>query len=399
MSRPIKPSRLWLEPARRRPDGSVRPSVYVILDRGTKRSTRCGENDRAGAEAAFERYLAEKRVGELEQSDRGRDPAQVYVADAIGLYRREKIEPRIHGARLREFNARAERLLTGLGTLTLDQIDSGACARYARARRADSAARRELEDLRAAVNHYCKRKRIPCVAEIELPERGLARERWLTRAEAARLLWAAWRMKQSWKGRDSDRATGRHLARFILIGLYTGSRHTAICSAAFERTIGRGHIDLDHGIFYRAALGMRRTKKRQPPVRLPPRLLAHLRRWRRLGISKSAVIEWRGKPIKKINKSFRTARRLAGLGDDVVPHTLRHTCGTWIAISGTAKGRDAAEFLGVTEEVFDRVYGHHCPDHQAQAVASFSFKPLANGCEQNSKTKRDQKSNKIAVTR
>jgi integrase len=111
------------------------------------------------------------------------------------------------------------------------------------------------------------------------------------------------------------------------------------------------------------------------------------------------VIEWKGKPIKKINKSFRTARRLARLGDGVVPHTLRHTCGTWIAMSGSARGRDAAEFLGITEEVFDRVYGHHCPDHQAQAVAAFSFKPLANVCEQNRETKRDRKPNKTATVR
>jgi integrase len=399
MSRPLKPARLWLEPARRRPDGKLRPAVYVILDRGAKRSTGCGENDRAGAEAVFEQYLAEKRVGDIENPERGRDPTQVYVADAIGLYRREKIEPRLFDRRLREFNARAENLLAGLGTLTLDQVDGGMCSRYARSRRADAAARRELEDLRAAINHYCKRKHIPCPAEIELPEKGLARDRWLSRSEAARLLWAAWRMRQTWKGRESDRATGKHLARFILVGLYSGTRHTAICNAGFERTIGRGHVDLDHGIFYRAALGALKTKKRQPPVRLPPRLLAHLRRWKRLGISVGAVVEWRGKPVTKINKSFRTARRLAGLRDDVVPHTLRHTCGTWIAMSGTAKGRDAAEFLGITEEVFDRVYGHHRPDHQAAAVASFSFKPLANVCERKRETKQARKSNKIDAVR
>ena len=38
-------------------------------------------------------------------------------------------------------------------------------------------------------------------------------------------------------------------------------------------------------MFHRRALGARETKKRQPPVRLPDRLLAHLRRWQRLGIA------------------------------------------------------------------------------------------------------------------
>ena len=32
----------------------------------------------------------------------------------------------------------------------------------------------------------------------------------------------------------TERAVGRHLARFILIGLYTGTRSGAICGAAFS---------------------------------------------------------------------------------------------------------------------------------------------------------------------
>ena len=71
----------------------------------------------------------------------------------------------------------------------------------------------------------------------------------------------------------------RHLARFILIGLYTGTRAAAIASASPVAQQGRSFIDLDRGIYYRLAQGMQATNKRQPPVPLPPRLLAHLRRW------------------------------------------------------------------------------------------------------------------------
>jgi hypothetical protein len=42
---------------------------------------------------------------------------------------------------------------------------------------------------------------------------------------------------------------------------------------------GRAYVDLERGIFYRLAEGQRETKKRQPPVPILPRLLAHLRRW------------------------------------------------------------------------------------------------------------------------
>jgi hypothetical protein len=240
MSRPIKPARLWLEPTRRRATGTIRPAVWVILDRGTKRSTGCAADDRVGAEAVFERYLAEKRLGEItEQPDRGTDPAAVYVADALALYAAEKMKPRLTPQRTREFEAKVANLGGHLGALTLNQLDAAVCTRYTRTRGTDAAARRELEDLRAAVTYYCKRKRIPNPAEIVLPERGDARDRWLSREEAAKLIWAAWRMRQTWKGQPSYRATGKHIARFILVALYTGTRAGAICAAGFERVIGR----------------------------------------------------------------------------------------------------------------------------------------------------------------
>ena len=155
----------------------------------------------------------------------------------------------------------------------------------------------------------------------------------------------------------------------LLAGLYTGTRAGAICGAALDQpTIGRSWIDLENGIFYRQAVGKRKQKnKQQMSVRLPPRLLAHLRRWKRKGISIRSLIEWNGEPVKRINKAFRSVRREAGFGTDVVPHTLRHTCATWLAQRGVPT-REAAGYLGMTEKTFIDVYGHHHPDHQKNAV-------------------------------
>jgi hypothetical protein len=97
----------------------------------------------------------------------------------------------------------------------------------------------------------------------------------------------------------------------------------------------------------------------------------HLRRWARLGISKRYVIEWNGKPVQRINKGFRSARRLAGLDAEVVPHTLRHTCATWLA-QKRVPIHEICGFLGMTPETFERVYGHHHPDFQARAVNALS---------------------------
>lgn len=49
--------------------------------------------------------------------------------------------------------------------------------------------RRELEDLRAAINFYRRKGLCSEVIEVDLPDRSVPKKRWLTRDEAARLLW------------------------------------------------------------------------------------------------------------------------------------------------------------------------------------------------------------------
>ena len=109
---------------------------------------------------------------------------------------------------------------------------------------------------------------------------------------AAKLIWACWRYREQQTG-HRGRLKGqliathkrplRHLAGFILIGLYTGTRAGAIASASPYRRDGHSFVDLDQGIFYRLAIGRRATNKRQTPAPIPPRLLAHMRRWVRRG--------------------------------------------------------------------------------------------------------------------
>jgi integrase len=171
------------------------------------------------------------------------------------------------------------------------------------------------------------------------------------------------------RDKDSRRLVGRHIARFILVGLYTGTRSSAICSAAFMPTVDRGHVDLEQGVFYRRPIGRRQTKKRQPPVKLPPRLLAHLRRWQRQGLAKGSVVEWNGKAVRSVRKGFEAAVRAAGLGTEVTPHILRHTCATWLMQKGVNLW-DAAGFLGMTVQQLEHGYGHHHPDYQEEAVAA-----------------------------
>jgi hypothetical protein len=133
----------------------------------------------------------------------------------------------------------------------------------------EAAARRELEDLRSAINYHRREGMCSEIVSVALPEKSAARDTWLTRSEAARLIWAAWRAKQVMRDNTTTRDVGKHIARFILVGLYTGTRHAAICGAAFQMAIGRGYIDIEKGVFYRRAQGARQTKKRnaRPPAR------------------------------------------------------------------------------------------------------------------------------------
>ena len=99
-------------------------------------------------------------------------------------------------------------------------------------------------------------------------------------------------------------------------------------------------------------------------VKLPDRLLSHLRRWHRNG--QRYAVEWYGKPVETgVEKAFARACEDAGL-EGVTPHTLRHTAATWLMQRGTDLW-DAAGFLGMTTETLERTYGHHHPDFQAAA--------------------------------
>jgi integrase len=146
----------------------------------------------------------------------------------------------------------------------------------------NGAARRELEELRchqsSSAGGLCS-----AIVEVVLPEASPPRERWLTREEAARLLWAAWRYREVQKG--TPRIVGHASTSQGSFWLRSTRVRAQVRFAvrALGPTVGRGWIDLDSGVFYRRAAGARETKKRQPPVPLPPELLAHLRRWKRRG--------------------------------------------------------------------------------------------------------------------
>jgi integrase len=390
MPRPAKGARLWLEPEERDRDGKlIRRSTWVIRDGSCKIRTGCPREDREAAERALAEYIASKyRV----PRERHRRPSEILVLDVLNIYLADKAGKH---ARPKETKQRIMTVADYWQPYTLADVNGQRCRDYvawriqqtwksARPEKTgnparlvtEQAARRELEDLRAAINHHRIEGLCSEIVSVVLPEKSVGRDIWLTRSQAAQLIKAARRAKQIMRDQITKRDVGQHIARFILVGLYTGTRHAAICGAALQPAVGRGWVDLERGVFHRRAEGVRQTKKRQPPVRLPDRLLAHLRRWQRLGIAKHAVVEWNRKPVRSVRKAFATTVRGAGLDTvgKITPHILRHTAATW-AMQNGADLWQAAGFLGMTVEMLQERYGHHHPDFQSEAAAAVATSP------------------------
>jgi integrase len=391
MSRRSLGARLSLEPARVKSNGVAQRAVWVIRDGRRKISTGFSpETCRSAGDPRLQQALANYIAGARKASrESRRHPSAVFVADVISIYLQDVA---CNAARPREVGQRAKKLLAWWGNKTLADVNGKACRDYVE-HRANKSARRELEDLRAAINHHRREGLCSEVVEVVLPPRSPSRERWLTRSEAATLIWAAYRYREIQKGVPTDRRSRRHVARFILIGIYTGTRAGAICAAAMQPTLGRPWIDLERGVFYRRAVGGQETKKRQPPIKLPGRLLAHLRRWKRLRLCHRFAIEWNGDPAKGIEKAFARACADAKL-IGVTPHTLRHTAASWGMQNGADHGA-LADYLGMTVEMLRRVYGHHDPDYLADARDAIVGRRVRRISDRNDATNHEQTSDKV----
>jgi integrase len=370
MPRRNKGARLYLR--RRR----GRAAVWVILDHGREIGTGAGQNDIGAAEEALAHHIGHKRRPDFGDGH----PSQVLIADALSEYG-EKHAPATRRPDL--IGGAISKLLDFFGGRAAAAVTSASCKEYvhwrvgqtdARAAQGGgrpikpSTARRELVVLGAALRWCWKEGKIDRPIPVALPSQAEPRERHLTRKEAASLLYGALGWDQ--RGVRHRARINRHLARFILIALYTGTRHDAILRLQWFPNTAGGWIDLASGVLYRRGVGAVDSIKRRPPVPIPPRLLPHLRRWR--GLTARHVIEYAGRPIlSQERRAWRTARELAGLGVDVTPHILRHTCATMLLQLGVSV-YDVAGVLGTTEDIIRRTYGHHAHDHLRQAVAAFS---------------------------
>jgi integrase len=264
-------------------------------------------------------------------------------------------------------------ILEWWGDKTLSEVNGRNCRAYVEWRTAqrvtkftknpgrlvsDQTARHELKTLRAAINYYHKEHGpLVSVPAVTMPAKSPPRQDYfLTRSEAARRLLAAWRRPET-----------RHVARLILIGLYSGTRPGAMLRLRWLPSPEGGWINLDGEILHRQPPRAVHTKKRQPLARIHKKLLPHLRRWQAQDLARHipSVIHYDGQPVKKVKRSWETLRKEVGAERRDSPHILRHSSATWFMGAGIDVA-EIAGYLGMTVQTLLDVYGHHHPEYQSE---------------------------------
>lgn len=207
---------------------------------------------------------------------------------------------------------------------------------------------RNLNDIRAALNHSEGNMRIPYAPKVKaVEERHLnpLRERVLTLDELARIFWYA-----------------KHypaLFRFVALQLCTSVRPEA--AKRFDPT---KQYDDRFGLIDLQPQERGRTKKRNaiiPAIR-PMRVV--LRAWVHDGYA----------PVESNKTAWRIMRRTLGLSPDVFPKTIRHTVATMLYNDPSVPERQVSEMLGHEGKLArtTRLYAKYDPSRLREAVAALT---------------------------
>ncbi|MEE8536747.1 MAG: site-specific integrase, partial [Acidobacteriota bacterium] len=152
----------------------------------------------------------------------------------------------------------------------------------------------------------------------------------------------------------------------VIAALQTGGRRREILQLPWE------DVDLERGVLYFDQTNTKSGKQREVPI--SPALAAELRERRKVraigGDAREYVFTRHGKRLGSITSSFETARRRAGLGEDVTFHTLRHTFASWYMINGGDLYR-LQKYLGHSTIALTQRYAHLSPAHLKAGVQFF----------------------------
>lgn len=223
------------------------------------------------------------------------------------------------------------------------------CREYAALRqrhgRAIRTVRTELEYLRACLNLRYGRGN----THVWIPVASKPRDRYLSREELDKLLAAV---------------STPHVRLFIILAVTTAARMSAILELQWDQ------VDFKHNTVSFNQEGREQNNKHRPTVPLNQRARAAL-----VEASEAArtpyVIEWDGKPLKRISKAIRQAAARSGVACS--PHVFRHTAGVWMAQADVPLLM-IAQFMGhSTTKVTEHTYARYSPSFMKDAATALDF--------------------------
>lgn len=346
-----------------------RSGYYIVwYEAGKQRLRSARTTDLAEAQDALATFIRKQRRENGDGDPIAAD--KLTVAEVLDLYGTEHAPTTADPARI---GYAIDALLPFWGEKKVSAVNVKTCAAYEKQRaRAPATMRRELSTLQAALTFAVNTNELAGPAPtVTLPATPEGKERFLTHSEAARLLNAA---------RTARGDVRLYLPLFILIGLYTGARKEAILSLRWPQVnFATGHINFKQATDDEGEdKHLRLTNKRRARQRIHPRLMTFLRYARQRGSDLGYVVNdggnsildigggWNGKEDGHVNGSFGRACKRANL-PGVTPHTLRHTCGTWLAMNGTSL-HSIGGYLAHNDLRTTQRYAHHHPDHQEDVI-------------------------------
>ncbi|UFI04650.1 tyrosine-type recombinase/integrase [Roseibium aggregatum] len=360
-----------------------RPFYFIVFhdpETGKRRECSTGTSNRDEAEEKLEDFLRDRRT---QRTGRPVPPHKMKIAQTLDDYANFKMGKKA-----------AERLSYSLSNLltfwqdkTVDQINPETVEQYWRtSSRKRSTCRRDLTDLRSAVNHSIRMNRLQEFRFPELPKDGKPRKRWLTQSEYVRLFWAA-----------GDEYRSKFTLRlFLMIAYYTGARKSAIMELEWSQ------IDFDAGMLNFNKDGAEFDEvddseggKPRSHIPMPPELSRHLkRRFDLYGDKTNFVFHQKHNPtrrVKSIDKGFRQAAKKAGL-KKVTPHTLRHTRVSLLVQAGE-KISDVSEYMAMSFQTLEKVYSHFNTDHIRDMAQRLGRSRNARGTKSREREVREKSEN------
>ena len=235
------------------------------------------------------------------------------------------------------------------GALRPDQITPQLCEDYMAHRRAmgrsDGTILKEINTVRQALN-WSK----VLTARFEAPSAPPPRDRYLTKAEAKKLIAGC---------------VQPHIRLYVMLALQTAARRGALLDLTWDRIdFTRNEIDL-------IVPGETNRKKRGKSLPMNDQLLAAVTEAREAAQT-PYVIEYAGSRVLNIKRGFQAAVHRAGL-KDVTPHDLRHTAAVWMVEDGVSID-EVAQFLGHSSpRVTFAVYARFSPTYLRRAAKALEF--------------------------